>query len=116
MSVVAWDPLQREILDAMGLSAHRLVAIVPGAVVPSAVPSAPEPAATHPSPTGAEPAPRPFDHPLARALLRAAGRDPAAADAAALLRGWPEAQALRGNPRAKRALWPQLRALRRRPG
>lgn len=109
MSAAAWDPLQREILDAMGLSAHRLVAILP-----SAMPSAPTDAAPLPAPTdGAAQTP---DHPLARALLRAAGRDPAATDAAALLGGWPPAQSLRGDPRAKRALWPQLRALRRRPG
>jgi DNA polymerase III psi subunit len=109
MSAVAWDPLQREILDAMGLSAHRLVAILP-----SAMPSAPIDAAPLPVPT--ESAAQTPDHPLARALLRAAGRDPAAAEAAVLLRGWPTAQTLRGDPRAKRALWPQLRALRRRPG
>jgi DNA polymerase III psi subunit len=105
MSAQPWDPLQREILDAMGLSAHRLVAIVP-----SSLPSA---AATLPS-TG--PAAGTADHPLTRALLRAAGRDPAAADAAILLREWPVAQTLRGDPRAKRALWPRLRALRRGPG
>jgi hypothetical protein len=111
MSAVAWDPLQREILDAMGLSAHRLVAIVPGAAPSAAANAVPAPV---PAPTdGAAQTP---DHPLARALLRAAGCDPAAADAVALLRGWPPAQALRGDPRAKRALWPQLRALRRRPG
>ncbi len=109
MSAVAWDPLQREILDAMGLSAHRLVAIMPGPA-----PSAAADAAAVPTPAdGAAQTP---DHPLARALLRAAGRDPASADAAALLRGWPPARTLRGDPRAKRALWPQLRALRRRPG
>jgi DNA polymerase III psi subunit len=106
MSAVAWDPLQREILDAMGLSAHRLVAIVPGAVTST-------PADAAPVPTPADGTAQTPDHPLARALLRAAGRDPAAADAAALLRSWPPAQALRGDPRAKRALWPQLRALRR---
>lgn len=113
MSAVAWDPLQREILDAMGLSAHRLVVIVPGAV-PTAMPARPADAAALAIP--ADGTAQTSDHPLARALLRAAGRDPAAADAAALLRGWPPAQALRGDPRAKRALWPQLRALRRRPG
>jgi hypothetical protein len=117
MSAAVWDPLQREILDAMGLNAHRLVAILPTAV-PAAMPTpasaiAPTAAAT-PSPGDAS-ADSP-DHPLVRALLRAAGRDPAAADAAALLRGWPPAQTLRGDPRAKRALWPQLRALRRAPG
>jgi hypothetical protein len=36
-----------------------------------------------------------------------------AADAAALLRGFPPASALRGSVEAKRALWPLLRRLRR---
>ena len=48
---------------------------------------------------------------LLRALLRAAARD--VDDAAALLQAWPLAS-LRGNPAAKRALWPRLRALRAR--
>jgi hypothetical protein len=109
MSAVAWDPLQREILDAMGLNAHRLVAIVPAAV-PAAAPSA---VATLPPTDTSADSP---DHPLVRALLRAAGRDPADADAATLLRGWPAVRTLRGDARAKRALWPQLRALRRAPG
>lgn len=53
------------------------------------------------------------EDPLVDALLRAAGRDRAAADAAALLRGWPSPATLRADPRAKRALWPRLRRLRR---
>jgi DNA polymerase III psi subunit len=47
------------------------------------------------------------------ALLRAAGRDRASADAAALVRRFPPASALRGDAAAKRALWPELRRLRR---
>lgn len=53
------------------------------------------------------------EHPMGDALLRAAGRDRASADAAALLRGFPPASALRGDAAAKRALWPALRRLRR---
>lgn len=53
------------------------------------------------------------EHPMGDALLRAAGRDRAAADAATLLRGFPPATVLRGDPAAKRALWPVLRRLRR---
>ena len=53
------------------------------------------------------------DHPMGDALLRAAGRDRTSADAAALLRGFPPASALRGDAAAKRALWPLLRRLRR---
>ncbi|MFD0739076.1 hypothetical protein ACFQZQ_07260 [Lysobacter koreensis] len=73
-------------------------------------PAAAVAAAEIPSATSAEPkAPSP-DHALLRALARAAGRrDPA--DVAALV---PDPVALRGNPAAKRALWPRLRALRRR--
>jgi len=56
------------------------------------------------------------EHPMVDALLRAAGRDRASADAAALLRGFPPASALRGDAAAKRALWPVLRRLRRAPG
>ena len=83
---MAWDPWQREVLEAMG---HRVYARAPrpGDVVP--------------------------DDPLAHALLRAAGRAPESDDAAALLRGWPPLATLRADPAAKRALWPTLRALRR---
>jgi hypothetical protein len=55
------------------------------------------------------------EHPMGDALLRAAGRDRSSADAAALLRGLPPASALRGDPAAKRALWPSLRRLRQAP-
>ncbi len=47
------------------------------------------------------------------ALIRASGCNPNAADAAAVIAQWPDSSALRGNPAAKRALWPQLRALRK---
>ncbi len=53
------------------------------------------------------------DDPMLDALLRAAGRDRNSSDAAQLVRGWPKPAALRGNAPAKRALWPQLRGLRR---
>ena len=86
MSAVAWDPWQREVLEAMG---HRVYA------------RAPRPEDIVP------------DDPLAHALLRAAGRGPDSDGAAALLRGLPPLAALRADPAAKRALWPQLRALRR---
>ncbi len=48
------------------------------------------------------------------ALIRASGCNPNAADAAAIIAQWPPSHELRGNPAAKRALWPQLRALRRK--
>ena len=51
--------------------------------------------------------------PLLHAVLRAAGRDPADARAAAwLLADLPPVATLRGNASAKRRLWPRLRALR----
>lgn len=50
---------------------------------------------------------------LQMALLRASGCNPGDASTQALMASWPLAE-LRGNPAAKRALWPQLRALRRR--
>lgn len=86
MSAPGWDPWQREALAALG---HRLYvrAPRPGDVVP--------------------------DDPLAHALLRAAGRDPGDPGAAELLRRLPPLASLRGDPAAKRALWPRLRALRR---
>lgn len=48
------------------------------------------------------------------ALIRASGCNPNAEDAAAIIARWPPSSELRGNPAAKRALWPQLRALRRK--
>lgn len=50
---------------------------------------------------------------LQMALLRASGCDPNTAETRALMNGWPLAE-LRADPAAKRALWPQLRALRRK--
>lgn len=46
------------------------------------------------------------------ALLRASGLNPNDTEAQRLMAAWPLA-GLRGNPAAKRAFWPQLRALRR---
>jgi len=50
---------------------------------------------------------------LQLALLRASGLNPSDPATQALMETWPLAE-LRANPRAKRALWPQLRALRRK--
>lgn len=46
------------------------------------------------------------------ALLRASGLNPNDPATQTVMATWPIAE-LRANPRAKRALWPQLRALRR---
>lgn len=48
------------------------------------------------------------------ALLRASGLNPNEPQTRALMDSWPLAE-LRADPAAKRALWPQLRALRKRP-
>lgn len=49
---------------------------------------------------------------LMLALLRASGQNPSDPATQALMASWP-LDALRADPAAKRALWPQLRALRR---
>jgi len=89
---VSWDAFQREALEALGHSVYRLADAGQGDVR----------AAAQADVAGLTP--------LQRAVLRAAGRrDPEASLLAA-------AKALRANPAAKRALWPQLRALRRGAG
>ena len=85
---MSWDPLQREILEALGHDAMRVAS--PG--TPAMVFTLPDDA-------------------LLRALLRAAGRDAGATDTATLCKEWVPTARLR-TPSAKRALWPQLRALR----
>ena len=98
---MSWDPLQREVLQALG---HVLYAVDGGGgPAPAAASDAPAAAATG----GAGEA-------QLRALLRAAGRrhdDQAARD---LCRGWLQEAGLR-DAAARRALWPRLRALRRTP-
>jgi hypothetical protein len=46
------------------------------------------------------------------ALIRAAGINPNAPESAEIIARLPASSELRGNPAAKRALWPRLRALR----
>ncbi len=81
---MTWDRLQRDVLEALGHTVYRATA--PAA---AALP----------------------DDALLHALLRAAGRDADAPDAAVLAREWMPTARLR-DPAAKRALWPRLRALR----
>lgn len=47
------------------------------------------------------------------ALIRASGCNPNAEASASIIAQWPPSASLRGNPAAKRALWPQLRRLRK---
>jgi len=82
VNAAVWDPLQCEMLAAMGLPVQRIALATAG-------------------------------DPLVLALLRAAGRTREAVDAPRIARGWPAPERLRRDPAAKRALWPQLRALRR---
>lgn len=98
---MSWDPLQREVLEAMGLPLHRAVLPAPAAA-PVAVG------------TGAHVAIDAAD-PLVIALLRAAGRTPTSPDATRIAATWPPLAALRRDPHAKRALWPALRRWRRVP-
>ncbi len=99
---------------------------------PAYAPRAATPTPAEPSPRGRAPA-APADYPepqraapapaarraglrlpdrLQIALLRASGRNPNDPATQALMATWPLAE-LRGNAAAKRALWPQLRALRK---
>jgi DNA polymerase III psi subunit len=91
---VNFDPWQREVLEALGHTVYRL-APAESSVAAQVQKSAP------------------VEDALLRALLRAAARDVVTEDAVAVLHASPLAS-LRGNPAAKRALWPRLRALRAR--
>ena len=75
-------------------------------------PAAAEPVREVPAATPSRPASRLPDK-LHFALIRASGCNPNAPEAAAIMAQWPASAELRGNPAAKRALWPRLRALRR---
>ncbi len=77
-----WDPLQRQVLEALG---HAPLVLAPPDL--------------------------PAD-PLLDAVLRAAGRSRDSGDLASVLRALPSMAHLRHDPSAKRALWPQLRTLR----
>ncbi|QNH18335.1 alanine acetyltransferase [Xanthomonas sp. SS] len=105
------------------VSAHAAPAYAPRATAPTpAEPSprgrAPAAPADYPEPQRAAPAPAArraglrLPDRLQIALLRASGRNPNDPATQALMATWPLAE-LRGNAAAKRALWPQLRALRK---
>jgi len=127
-----WSAQQHEWLSALG---HALY--VPGPL-PAATVGSPAPAGQpQTSSTAAAPAParRAPPAPVARpaanasapprrtagalpdrlhfALIRASGCNPNAEGAAEIIAQWPSSAELRGNPAAKRALWPKLRKLRR---
>ncbi|MET1163098.1 MAG: alanine acetyltransferase [Pseudoxanthomonas sp.] len=131
-----WSSQQHEWLSALGhtlyvpgsaVAPSRDVAAAP--VSTSAEPSQPQREPAQPAPqvrrrpepeaTAAHVAPAPrraasrLPDKLHFALIRASGCNPNGEDAAALFASWPPSSELRGNPAATRALWPQLRALRR---
>ncbi|MCW2067094.1 UNVERIFIED_ORG: hypothetical protein M2420_002451 [Stenotrophomonas maltophilia] len=91
---------------------QRLERAPPRTAVPVAAPDT-VPAAARPLPTGnaRQPLVRLPDR-LQIALLRASGCNPNDPATQTLMESWPLEQ-LRRDPAAKRALWPQLRALRK---
>ena len=117
-----WSPQQQQWLKALGHTMY-VHGTAPEPQVPSqATPAQPEPAPAPPA--RRRPGPSMDSAPVRRgatrlpdklhiALIRASGCNPGAADAAQVIAQWPPSTELRGNPAAKRALWPQLRALRR---
>lgn len=84
-----------------------------GDVAPRRAP-APPAAASDAAPRAAMRRPARLPDRLQLAMLRASGLDPADPAAQAAMAQWP-VERLRGDAAAKRAFWPQLRALRRRP-
>ncbi|UKE52809.1 alanine acetyltransferase [Xanthomonas translucens] len=117
------DPPAADAAGSVPLSGHAAPAPAPRAAAPTpAEPSprgrAPAAPAAYPEPQRAAPAPvarraglRLPDR-LQIALLRASGCNPNDPATQTLMATWPLAE-LRGNAAAKRALWPQLRALRK---
>jgi hypothetical protein len=101
---MSWSPLQREALEAMGLSPLQFISGV--------TPSDADLRSREAQPNTSAARPEASDR-LSVALLRAAGGDRDAQTREAVLALCPSPQALRGDARAKRALWPRLRALRR---
>jgi hypothetical protein len=89
--------------DAPADARREAAALLKGEAAVRARPAAPAPAPREPARADR----------LLLAVLRAAGRDSNDADVAALV---TDLASLRGNAAAKRALWPHLRALRRRSG
>lgn len=130
VGAVVAQPAQAQGRDAAAADTAAPAVVVSERAAPAYAPRAAAPA--EPAPRGrapAAPAADPELHrappaPVARrpglrlpdrlqiALLRASGRNPNDPATQALMATWPLAE-LRGNAAAKRALWPQLRALRK---
>lgn len=123
-----WSPQQREWLQAMGHQVWALggaQSIESGSQAVASAQDAPADArreaaallkgegAARARPSAPAPREPARTDRLLLAVLRAAARDSGDADVAALI---ADPASLRGNAAAKRALWPHLRALRRRSG
>ena len=133
-----WSSQQHEWLAALGHTVYVPGSAEPAMVAggePVAAATDPVPVAVHEKPAvrtaprrppaaeaiAAAPAAAPPPHRAASrlpdklhfALVRASGCNPQDPEAAAIIARWPASSELRGRPDAKRALWPQLRAMRR---
>lgn len=102
-----WSAEQQRCLAALGYTVYR----------PAVLPASDAVSATLVGAAPGTQAPAMID-PLLRALLRAANRDRAQIDTDAWIveQNIPSLPQLRNDAIAKRALWPQLRALRRENG
>ena len=110
---VPWSAQQREWLQALG---HDVLMPVPAGSAAEPLSSGDRAGTAEPD-VRARPKPDapagsvPSGSPLLRALARAAGRSEQDAEFLGTL---PDVATLRGNPAARRALWPRLRELRKR--
>ena len=105
---VPWSAEQREWLTALGYDV-----LMPASTVSALAHESlrePEAVASAPATRARPPTPAPHSQ-LLRALARAAARDE---DDAEFRQALPDLASLRGNTAARRALWPRLRALRKR--
>lgn len=140
-AALPWSAEQQEWLAALGYTVYASGTLPEAGVAETvsapmlapesamAAPVAPSPRprvapqADDDAPARAAPAARPAARPrpagarlpdrLHFALIRASGCNPNAEGAAEIFAQWPASSELRGNPAAKRALWPRLRAMRR---
>ncbi|WP_157475409.1 hypothetical protein [Lysobacter sp. Root494] len=106
-----WSSEQREWLQALGHDVLMLAPVGSDVRADVARPSNTEAPSKSRSIAGNIAKPTPSAPPLLRALARAAGRSE---DDAEFLQTVPDISVLCGNTAARRALWPRLRALRRR--
>jgi hypothetical protein len=101
-----WSDEQREWLRALG---HDV--LMPASAEGLAEPERPAPRAPAAESAGRAVPMAGAPASLLRALARAAGRGEGDAE---FLQALPDLATLRGNPAARRALWPRLRGLRKR--